>query len=122
LLVVVLSNGCLSNPELISVLYQATQVKPVLMPVVADDSFRFPSPEFYDQLFRDVNGVLKGQAQDAEKVVSGVFSMFKRIAPLFEPNASTLLLGAQTGEVYKKIKLLADASSEGDWDAWKQSA
>jgi hypothetical protein len=119
LLVVVLSNGCLNNPDVINILYQATQLKPVLMPVVADDGFRFPSPEFYEVLFRDVSGILDGQTQIAEMVISGIFMMFKRIAPLFEPNASTLLLKAQSSEVYKKMKILVDASSEADWDAWK---
>jgi hypothetical protein len=120
LLVVVLTNGCLTNPDVISILVQAKETRPVMMPVVADDGFRFPSPDFYEQLFQTVSGVLDGKAQDAEMVISGVFSMFKRIAPLFEPNASTLLLNAQSGEVYKKVKLLTNASSEGDWDAWKQ--
>ena len=59
-----------------------------------------------EDLHRDVTRVLGAQgdvslplgARDvsqAELVVSGVFSMFKRIAPLFEPLSSAALLEAQ---------------------------
>jgi hypothetical protein len=102
IVVVVLTNGCLQSPGMIHMVKQASQVKATLVPVVADDSFRFPPPDFFEKLHSDAYGILEANKQEANAhetantVVSGVYSMFKRIAPLFDPKTSSGLMNAQS--------------------------
>jgi len=124
MVVLVLTNGCFNSPSIINVLFRASEISAVLMPVVGEDSFRFPSPDFYDQLHNLVLESLQ-EPSSADRVVSGVFSMFKRIAALFDPHGSQRLLEAQSYELYSKVK--AHDSSEvsasfGDFEGWKKDA
>ena len=54
MMVLVLTQGCLKTPSMIALLYQAALIEACLVPVLAEDSFRFPSAESFEELHREV--------------------------------------------------------------------
>ena len=103
MMVLVLTQGCLKTPSMIALLYQAALIEACLVPVLAEDSFRFPSAESFEELHREVTrarwrggGAGRVRAELAAwSWPRGVSWSSARIAPLFEPLSSAALLEAQ---------------------------
>ena len=65
-MVLVLTQGCLKTPSMIALLYQAALIEACLVPVLAEDSFRFPSAESFEELHREVTRALEGGGRPGE--------------------------------------------------------
>jgi hypothetical protein len=104
----ILTGDCLRTKAVMMILREAVSKECALIPIVGDERFRFPTPEFYTALSTLYRSVL-GVEQDA--LVGAVEGMFKNIAVLFQPMASLSVLNTQSHAAYIKIYCTVQPSS-----------
>jgi len=93
------TTGCLESSLFLHVLIMLTEMNPQnrILPVIAQDSFRFPTKTCYLQLKGYVH---KTQTGDADLVVSLLKTTFKEIPSLFQPQyASAAILQKQAESI-----------------------
>merc|ERR1711920_769991 len=67
--------------EFLRMLLSALQVQPKYIPILADDNFRFPSPEFVEE-----NRPIMEAVGDLDTMESLIKKVFKTIAVVFSPS------------------------------------
>merc|ERR1712110_242690 len=82
-----------------------------VVPVVGDTHFRFPYPQFYQDLKKDAIDMGFSADDTSDLLCRYVATLFKTIAVVFQPHGSNALLQAQAGETLKKVQGLGKMRS-----------
>jgi len=83
--VFILTNGAFSEPFFVKAMMKAVGTR--FLPIIADDSFRFPSKAMLDEIEATAGTRLKphGIEEDPEEIVVVIANLFKEIAVVFSP-------------------------------------
>jgi len=104
LLLVVLTKGLLRNSRFAEVLlgmFGRTK-RPRMLPINADLSFDFPSPDFYTEIEEHGLPPVFGP-EDGPSLKNAYFSLMKVLAKTFAPHASITIIDAQIMDICKRI-------------------
>eukprot|EP00404_Azadinium_spinosum_P037723 CAMPEP_0180643154 /NCGR_PEP_ID=MMETSP1037_2-20121125/47632_1 /TAXON_ID=632150 /ORGANISM="Azadinium spinosum, Strain 3D9" /LENGTH=173 /DNA_ID=CAMNT_0022666581 /DNA_START=44 /DNA_END=562 /DNA_ORIENTATION=- len=105
-IVFICSNGCFLNPSLLGNLFASAEKELKVLPIIAEDSFRFPSPAFFARLEDEVRAPLKtvSSKYTGNQLVLIIKQIFKEIAVVIQPAdySSTITLLRIKGETVSK--------------------
>lgn len=112
---VVCSNGCFQNPMLCKRIMQASENESYILPIVAEDAFRFPTSEFWDDMRKEGPTLMDqiGKDYDIEQLIEVIKGIFSEIAVAFHAcDNSAADLKVRAGTVARRISNKTTMSSK----------
>ncbi|CAE8591418.1 unnamed protein product [Polarella glacialis] len=82
ILVVICSQGCFANPEIAKVLLSSAALSFTVLPIIAEDSFRIPTKDFYDEALASAGTTSMSRKLSRAAVIKQIF---QEIAVAFQP-------------------------------------
>mmetsp|Transcript_63773 Transcript_63773/g.137212 ORF Transcript_63773/g.137212 Transcript_63773/m.137212 type:complete len:1495 (+) Transcript_63773:66-4550(+) len=81
------SNGCFVNRSNLDHLFQAAEMELIVLPIIVEESFRFPTASMFMTLERDVELILKsaGSPYSARQIIIIIKRVFQEIAIVVQP-------------------------------------
>jgi hypothetical protein len=109
-IIYVCSAGCFTNPACMSQIFQAAELTVTILPIISEDSFRFPTPVFFDELAKEATPILQGlgTAYKGGQLVGIIKQMFKEIAIVIQP--------ADYSSTKELLELRGEAAAKRLWD------
>jgi len=113
---ILFTENCFLQDEFLRNAAEAISIHCQVLPVVASSAFRFPTPDFYEDLRVKYAMTSKNDLHHFSEVTADVFvsyvqQVFKSIAILLTPHASSGLLATQAQELFQRIKSLSSRST-----------
>ena len=115
---VVCSNGCFHCPRFVGQLMQAQALSVNLLPIIAEESFRFPSEQWYQELSRLSPHLLSSSRYAPRLLVPFVRRLFQQIATHVSAQDSESALQVRVAAIAQRLSgrsfpAAVDTSSEG---------
>ncbi|CAE8690050.1 unnamed protein product [Polarella glacialis] len=85
IIVVICSQGCFGNPDIARVLVSSAARSLTVLPIIAEDGFRFPTKDFYDEVLATAGTT--SMPGNPSHLVAVVKQVFQEIAVGFNPQA-----------------------------------